>query len=242
MKTEFLHHSHNPVDIAIRLAKGTKHSYLRDWIYGGIDGSVTTFAVISGVAGAQLPISTLLILGSANLGADGFSMAASNYLGTKSEEEELRRLRAHEFQEIRKIPEGEREEIRQILLKKGFTGEALNHAIETITSDPERWVEMMINDEYGLSSTVRSPGKSALFTFIAFVICGSIPLLPFIFRLDEPFLISSIATCTNFFLIGVLKSRRSLISWWKSGLQSLLVGGSAALIAYFAGKILSGLG
>src|SRR5688500_20164740 len=80
-----MEHEHSPEAIRRRLESGPTHNYLRDWIYGGIDGAVTTLAVVTGVAGAQLSPWIILVLGFANLLADGFSMAASNYLGTKAE-------------------------------------------------------------------------------------------------------------------------------------------------------------
>ena len=83
MSSEF-DHDHSIEGIKLRLSS-TNHNYIRDWIYGGIDGAVTTFAVVSGVAGAELSPLIVLILGFANLIADGFSMAASNYLGTRAE-------------------------------------------------------------------------------------------------------------------------------------------------------------
>jgi len=82
--------THTPENVRQRLQTPTTHSYLRDFVYGAIDGTVTTFAIVSGVAGAGLSTGVILILGVANLVGDGFSMAASNYLGTKTEEE-LRR-------------------------------------------------------------------------------------------------------------------------------------------------------
>src|SRR5688500_2452737 len=98
-------HEHSPEAIKKRLAAGPRHSYLRDWIYGGIDGAVTTFAVVAGVVGAQLSTKIILVIGLANILADGFSMAASNYLGTKSEQDEIERLVAIENRHIEKFPE-----------------------------------------------------------------------------------------------------------------------------------------
>ncbi len=91
--------------------------------YGRIDGAVTTFAVVSGVAGARLSPWIILVLGFANLFADGFSMAAGNFLGTKAEQEDWRRLEAIENRHIDLAPEGEREEVRQIYRLKGFEGD-----------------------------------------------------------------------------------------------------------------------
>jgi len=221
-----------------RLAKGPRHNYLRDWIYGGIDGSVTTFAVVSGVAGAQLSPRIILIMGFANLIADGFSMAASNYLGTKAEDEDLKRLEAVEHRHIDTFPEGEREEVKQIFRQKGFAGEDLDRMVQLITSDRKRWVQTMLTEEYGLPAEIRSPGIAALSTFSAFFVCGLIPLLPYVVQLDHAFVLSIIATGVTFFAIGSAKSWWSTTSWVRSGAVTLLVGATAATLAYAAGTIL----
>ena len=101
-----LEHEHSPDAIRHRLAKGANHNYLRDFVYGGIDGSVTTFAVVAGTIGADLSTRVVLILGGANLIADGFSMAASNYLGTRAERDDHRRLEVIENRHIDIDPEG----------------------------------------------------------------------------------------------------------------------------------------
>ena len=93
MDPRHLEHGHRPSEIAKRLKDGPRVSYLRDWVYGGIDGTVTTFAVVAGVTGAALSTKALLILGVANLLADGFSMAAANFSGTRAEIEEYEHVR-----------------------------------------------------------------------------------------------------------------------------------------------------
>ena len=90
---ESLEHSHEPEAIAARVNGRTEHSYLRDFVYGAIDGTVTTFAVVSGVAGAGLNPGIVVVLGLANLIGDGFSMAASNYLGTRTEDQLRQKIR-----------------------------------------------------------------------------------------------------------------------------------------------------
>jgi vacuolar iron transporter family protein len=115
-----LEHGHSREEIRQRLSADPIQSYLRDWVYGGIDGAVTTFAVAAGVAGASLSPQIVLILGFANLLADGFSMAVANYSGTQTEREQYERLIAIEHKHIAAVPDGEREEIRQIFAKKGF--------------------------------------------------------------------------------------------------------------------------
>ena len=233
-----MEHEHSTQAIHERLLAGPTHNYLRDWIYGGIDGSVTTFAVVSGVAGAQLSPLIILILGFANLFADGFSMAASNFLGTKAELDDWRRLEAIENRHIDLAPDGEREEVRQIFQLKGFEGDDLNRIVELVTSDRERWVNTMLTEEYGLPREVRSPWIAAWSTFAAFVVCGLIPLLPYLIGLRQPLFVSIMMTGTVFFVIGSIKSRWSTTSWWQSGLTTLAVGAIAALIAYATGLLL----
>lgn len=233
-----MEHEHSAEAIKHRLARGPQHNYLRDWIYGGIDGSVTTFAVVSGVSGARLSSWIILVMGFANLFADGFSMAASNYLGTKAEHEDLERLEAVENRHIELAPEGEKEEVRQIFQQKGFAGEDLRRIVQLITADRGRWVRTMLTEEYGLPSEVRSPWIAALSTFTAFLLCGLIPLLPYLFKLNYAFLLSLIVTGAVFFAIGSVKSRWSTASWVRSGAVTLSVGAIAAALAYAAGVIL----
>jgi len=236
-QTGRMEHEHSPDAIRRRLESGPKHNYLRDWIYGGIDGAVTTLAVVTGVAGAQLSTWIILALGFANLFADGFSMAASNYLGTRSEHDDWRRLQEIENRHIDLEPEGEREEVRQIFARKGFEGDELRHIVELITADRERWIRTMLMDEYGLPHAVRSPWIAGLCTFTAFVLCGLAPLVPYLLGTEHALTISVTLTGIVFVAIGSIKSRWSTSSWWLSGVTTLLVGTLAALLAYLAGVI-----
>ncbi|HEX6899341.1 MAG TPA: VIT1/CCC1 transporter family protein [Thermoanaerobaculia bacterium] len=236
-----MEHEHSAESIRDRLAAGPRHNYVRDWIYGGIDGSVTTFAVVSGVVGAQLSPVVILVMGFANLVADGFSMAASNYLGTRAEQEDLKHLEAVEYRHIAAVPEGEREEVRQIYKEKGFEGEELERIVALITADRKRWVQTMLTEEYGLPREVRSPWLAALSTFSAFMVCGLAPLIPYLFGMADAFGFSTLLTGVVFFVIGSAKSRWSTSSWLRSGLETLLVGSAAAGLAYLVGVLLKGL-
>ena len=236
-----MEHEHSPDAIRKRLESGPTHNYLRDWIYGGIDGSVTTLAVVTGVAGAQLSKWIILALGFANLLADGFSMAASNYLGTKAEHDDWRRLEQIEHRHIELAPEGEREEVRQIFERKGFAGTDLKRIVDLVTSDRERWVQTMLTDEYGLPHAIRSAWIAALCTFTAFLICGLAPLVPYLFRTDRSLTLSVMLTGIVFFVIGSVKSRWSTSSWWHSGFITLMVGAIAATLAYFTGVVIKWL-
>ena len=236
-----MEHEHSVEAIRERLSAGPRHNYLRDWIYGGIDGSVTTFAVVTGVVGASLSPVVIVIMGFANLVGDGFSMAASNYLGTKSEHDDISRLATIERRHIELTPDGEREEVRQIFAAKGFAGADLERVVELITSDRERWVRTMLTEEYGLPQEARSAWKAALTTFSAFVICGLAPLVPFLIHVSKPVTYSILITAAVFFAIGSVKSRWSTVPWWRSGLMTLSVGGIAAGLSYAVGVLLKNL-
>jgi vacuolar iron transporter family protein len=236
-----MEHDHSPEAIQVRLAGAPRHTYLRDWVYGGIDGAVTTFAVVAGVMGAELSPGIVLVLGVANLVADGFSMAASNYLGTRTERDELRYWEAVEHRHIDTTPEGEREEVRQIFRQKGLTGEGLERVVATITADRARWVRTMLTEEYGLPPQVRSPWRAALSTFSAFMLCGVAPLLPFGVGVPDAFGWAIALTAGVFFAVGAARSRWSLAPWWRAGLSTLGVGMAAAALAFSVGVLLKGL-
>jgi VIT1/CCC1 family predicted Fe2+/Mn2+ transporter len=239
--------AHTPAAIRERLAAATRHSYLRDFVYGAIDGAVTTFAVVCGVAGAELSTGVIVVLGAANLLGDGFSMAASNYLGTRTEEQLRERARRAEEREIDLYPEGEREEIRQIVRSKGFEGADLERAVKIITSDRKHWIDMMMTEEHGLPLEGPSAIRAAGTTFLAFVVVGLIPLLPFFAAYLAPaltgreFLWSALSTAAAFFGVGAVKSRFIDERWYWSGLETLFFGGIAAVVAYVVGALLKGV-
>ena len=221
MPATVLEHDHTREAISKRLAAGTSHNYLRDFVYGGIDGAVTTFAVVAGTIGAALSPRVVLVLGVANLIADGFSMAASDFLGTRTERDDHSRIKAIEARHIELAPEGDREEVRQI--------------VESICSDRPRWIGTMVTEEYGLPREIRSPWRAAASTFVAFAICGFVPLVPFIFGLDNGFVTAITLTGLVFFLIGSIRSRWSTTAWWVSGTETFAIGAIAASMAYLVG-------
>ena len=235
-------HVHTPDAIRRRLSEGPQHSYLRDWVYGGIDGAVTTFAVVSGVAGAELGARVVLILGAANLVADGLSMAASNYVGTKTERDHLERASTVERHHIETDPEGEREEVRQIFEAKGLSGGTLKAVVAELTSDREKWVRTMVTEEYGLPREVRSPTLAGVATFSAFLVCGFVPLLPFVAGMPMALSLSTTLTALVFLGIGSLKGYVSASPWWHSALETLGIGSAAAAVAYMIGLALKPLG
>jgi vacuolar iron transporter family protein len=244
---EALAASHTPAAIRARLDAGPTHSHVRDFVYGGIDGVVTTFAVVAGAAGAGLSSGIVIVLGLANLVADGLSMAASNLLGTKAERELRERIRRGESLQVKHYPAGEREEIRQIFAAKGFAGDDLERVVEVITADRERWIDTMLAEEFGMGGGGPSPWRAGAATFVAFVGAGSLPLVAYLCELGRPDLMQrpfvwSIALAgVAFAAIGALKGRFVGRSPLASGLETLLVGGAAAVSAYAIGRALESL-
>ena len=232
-----LEHGHEPAEITARLDAQTDSGGLRDAIFGGIDGTVTTFAIVAGVQGAGLSAGIVVALGLANVLADGFSMAAGNYAGIKAVADDRRRLWKVEERHISENPRGERDELEQILARKGLHGDVLDGAVDMITKDEEQWIALMMAEEYGLPPVEERPLRSAVVIFAAFVFAGMFPLLPYLVGLVDAFAWSvGIAGCT-FFAIGTIKSSWSLAPWWRSGLETLVIGGVAALLAFAVGRL-----
>ncbi|MDZ7768396.1 MAG: VIT1/CCC1 transporter family protein [Woeseiaceae bacterium] len=236
-----LHEEHEPEAISRRLAAPVSHSYLADAVLGAIDGCVTTLAVVAGAVGAKFPPTVAIVLGLANLLADGFSMAVSNYQSGRTREDQLQKTRREEYDHIARFPEGEVEEIRQIFVAKGFSGATLDDIVATITSDVESWVDTMLVEEHGLALEVPHPWLSALATFFAFIAVGLIPLLPFMITSLTPaqvFPASVVMSLAAFFAVGVLKGHVLNDRRLRFGLETMMAGSMAGLLAYAAGSVL----
>jgi VIT1/CCC1 family predicted Fe2+/Mn2+ transporter len=224
-----------------------QQNYLRDFIYGAVDGIVTTFAVVAGAAGAGLDERIVVILGVANLFADAFSMAVSNLLGTRAESQRRASAALNERRLIKSDPDGEREDIRRIFAAKGLEGDALETVVETITANRELWVETMVTEELGFGPSEGSPVRAAAATFLAFVALGSLPLIVFLAAtildvdVEAPFAWSAALTAIAFFSVGAFKARFVEQSWWRAGLETLALGGAAAGLAYLVGVLLQGV-
>lgn len=223
-------------------------SSLADFVYGATDGAITTFAIVAGVIGASLAPSIVLILGFANLLADGFSMAVGNYLATKSQREYIERARKREEWEIDNLVEQERQEVRDIYAKKGFKEDLLDEIVRVITSRRKVWVDTMMREELGLIEDSRRPLDSAITTFVAFNAVGLIPLLPFVVMsmigssiasTIDAFFYSVIFTAAAFFLIGSVKGKIVQKPILRSGFSTLAIGGIAAAVAFAVGYILN---
>jgi VIT1/CCC1 family predicted Fe2+/Mn2+ transporter len=215
--------------------------YFDDFIYGSIDGAVTTFAIVAGVVGAGLSPGIVLILGFANLFADGFSMAASNYQASKARNEFVEMKRKQEEWEIDNLEEQERDEIRDIYKVKGFKNELLEEVVRIITSKKKVWVDTMMKEELGLIEN-KNPTNSSVSTFVGFNVIGLIPLIPFVVFMiigielnSDAFTYSTVSVLIAFFLVGVIKGKIVKKSMMRSGINTLVIGGIAASVAYGVG-------
>jgi VIT1/CCC1 family predicted Fe2+/Mn2+ transporter len=221
--------------------------YIGEFVYGGIDGSVTTFAVVAGSAGANLDSSVIIILGFANLIADGFAMSVGSYLSNKSEKEKFEKHQRIEYWEVDNLPEKEREEIREIYEAKGFEGELLDQVVEVITADKDRWVDVMMKEELNMTREEKSPFAMGLMTFLSFVLIGVIPLIAYVWdystdqNSNQLFELSILLTSLVFIGIGWLKSYVAQTSHIRSVLETLFLGAAAATLSYFVGSFLEQL-
>ncbi len=217
--------------------------FLKDFVYGGMDGVITTFSVISGVMGAKLSPTIILIMGFANLLADGFSMAIGNIMSVKTEKELYEMERKRETEETKKVPEEEVEDIRKIYRKKGFSGRLLESVVKVITSKRRVWVDTMMKEELGLSVDNTDLKKSSLITLISFMGMGVIPLLSYIalqwFNMSEALanMVSVDMTLFTLFIIGSIKGKMVKKSMFKSGIEVMAVGSIAATVAYITGYL-----
>lgn len=225
---------------------GKIERYLGEIVYGGIDGCVTTFAVVAGSVGAGLDSKVVIILGFANLLADGLAMSIGAYLSSRSEKAYYNRFKAREYWEVENIPEMEREEIREIFSSKGFEGELLEKVVDVITDDKDRWVDVMMKEELEMIEEKRSPIWKGAYTFLSFLTVGLIPLLIYVIDSFDPlsinlFLWTSILTAFGFIFIGALKSKVTMSHVGKGIFETLFLGGVAAVVAFYVGDFLEHL-
>jgi VIT1/CCC1 family predicted Fe2+/Mn2+ transporter len=219
--------------------------YISEFVYGGIDGVITTFAVVAGAAGANAELYWVLIFGFANLIADGFSMSVGNYFSVKADRDNYDKHRKIEYWEIENLREREVQEIREIYEAKGFKGELLEQVVEVITSDKEVWVDTMMKEELEMTKDEKTPSKTAFATFLSFNLVGIIPLLAYIFaqfmdlNRDNLFLISCLSTAAALMFVGFLKSKVTEKSFLKGIMETLILGGMAAFLAYYVGEVLA---
>ncbi|PIR54317.1 GMP synthase [Candidatus Peregrinibacteria bacterium CG10_big_fil_rev_8_21_14_0_10_42_8] len=215
--------------------------FIQDIVYGGNDGIVTTFAVVAGTVGASLPDYVVIILGLANLIADGTSMGTGAYLSIKSETDHYERLRKEEIAEINEIPDIEKAEVRIAYAEKGFSGKDLDTVVDIITSNKDVWADTMMAEEHGMiRNSDGHPVIHGTMTFISFLIFGSIPLLPYLLGLDQNsrFSIAIWSTFAALFILGLTRSIVTKERIFRGPFEIIAVGALGAFVAYGIGVLL----
>lgn len=218
--------------------------YLGEIVYGGIDGIVTTFAIVAGSVGAGLSSAIILILGFANLVADGFSMGVGAYLSSKSEKD----LYDKKKLEVMNMVQGERSDdkglVHKIYKRRGFKGKLLEDAVEVAMKDKDHFVDVVMSEEYEMLPEKKSPFAIGLATYIAFIIVGFTPLMIYVldyifeWEYDGLFVLAIVLTGAAFIGVGILKSHVAETSKWRSVIETLMLGVLAAGFAYYIGDFL----
>lgn len=221
--------------------------YLKSRVYGGLDGIITTFAIVAGVAGAGLSSAIILILGFANLIADGISMAMGDFLSIKSENEYYELEKKREKFEIDNNHIEEKNEMMEIYKKKGVSKKDSKSIVNIFSKNKKLWIETMMHEELGLIKTLGSPIRHGLNTFLFFILFGFIPLLLYVvsaisnLQIQKEFLITCLLAGFSMFILGSIKSKITGKHWVESGIETLIIGSIAASAAYFIGHLLSKL-
>lgn len=224
---------------------GRRSEYLPEFVYGWIDGIVTTFAVVAWATWAGLDISVVMILWFANLLADGLSMSIWSYLSTKSEKEAYAKAKTEEAREVEEFPLVEKEEIREIYAEKWFEGELLDQVVDVIVSNDERRVDVMLKEELNMVEPDTNPIVNGTVTFISFVIVGLFPLVTYVLYyrgvVSDAYLfeIAIVVSAIAFIGIGRLKSYVNKSNLAKSILETLALGLIAALVSYYVGDLIA---
>lgn len=215
-------------------------AYIREIVYGGNDGIVTTFAVVAGTMGADLPHSIVIVLGLANLLADGLSMATGAYLSEKSDQAQWQRIKREEAKEIETMPDMESAEVRRYFAGLGFSGADLDRAVGIVTSDKKRWVDVMMVAEHGFTGGEdSSPLLDGVMTFVSFSFFGAIPLIPYFLGVPEEhrFTVAIIGTAVALVLLGAARSYVTKEKMYRGPLEIVFVGALGAVVAYAVGVL-----
>ena len=218
--------------------------YIHDVVYGGNDGIVTTFAVVAGTVGADMPHVVIVILGIANLIADGTSMGTGAYLSLKSERDQYLRLQRSELERIQQSPDAQKAVVTSLYQRKGFTKKEAADITDVIVKDEDKWLHtiMLQNHEMSIDRTDK-PVWHGIMTFISFVIFGAIPLIPYLFGIEESrrFTVAIIATVIALALLGLTRSITTKERLIRGPIEIIAIGAIGAIVAYIIGVGLRGL-
>jgi predicted membrane protein (TIGR00267 family) len=223
--------------------KGDPHrrdSNLSDFILGAQDGLVNVLGVILGIAAATNDARIVLVAGLATTFAESISMGAVAFTTTLADADLYQSEREREYRHIEEIPNLEKQEIRDIYEEKGFNGELLDHIVETVTTNQDVWVAVMMAEEHQLSPIDRKQAwRAAWVVGLSAVIGSLVPLAPFPFLpVDTSMWVSVLVTALVLFAIGYYKAHITVGRPMRSGLEMTIIGTISALAGYAVGALL----
>jgi VIT1/CCC1 family predicted Fe2+/Mn2+ transporter len=217
---------------------------IREAIFGAQDGLVSTLAVVSTVAGASADRFPVLIAGIASALAGMFSMAAGEYMSSKSQREIFEAQIIGERQEVAERPGEAEAEMAYMLAEDGLPPETAAAVARTIAGHPEVLLKTMVEKELGLTGehAEGSPLQGAVIMGASFGLGAVVPVIPYlVLDIGTAPWASVVATAVVLFAIGVLKSRWTARGWLRSGLEILVLGAFAGVAGFFFGNLLPGL-
>ncbi len=221
-----------------RLISSSRGS-MRSLILGLNDGLVSILALVAGVTGGTFENNIIVLAGIAGAIAGAISMAFGNYISIKSEIEFYHSEIEREKREIKKKPEEEIAEVREIYRKKGFKGKQLDVIVKHLTANEKRWLDVMMKEELGLHhEKFESPVKLAVITGIAFIVASTIPLVAYFFLSAKIALVAAlIMTSIALFGTGAAKTILTKKSWLISGIEMLVIGMLATAATFTIGSL-----
>jgi VIT1/CCC1 family predicted Fe2+/Mn2+ transporter len=217
--------------------------WLRPAVFGAMDGLVSNFALIAGVAGGGAPRQVVILAGLAGLSAGAFSMAAGEYTSVASQAESAEAEIAKEREELRSNPEGEMAELAAIYVERGVDPELADEVSRQIHRDPDNAVNVHAREELGVTlEDLPSAVLAAISSFVSFAIGAIIPVMPYLLGSDA-LLPGIVVSLVGLFAAGAVVTRFTSRSWWFGGIRQLVLGAIAAALTYGIGNLVgAGLG
>jgi len=215
------------------------HGALRSAILGANDGLGSVLALAAGVAGATASSPAVLIAGIAGLVAGAASMAASNYVSVKAEQEVYASQVRLARDALEVAPETKRAQLAEAYRAKGLTPAEADALVARLADKPEEFLKAVLAEAHGIGeASFESPGRLAGYTGFAFALAGLVPILPFLFLPALPGVLASVGlTAVALFFAGVMRALSTLHSFVRSGVEMVLVGMAAASVTYLIGLL-----
>lgn len=211
---------------------------IKELVFGVQDGALTTLGVVTGITGAAAGNSLIILAGAVSLITEAISMAAGEYLSSKSEIEVYNHEIELEKLEMKEVPEIERWEVEKIFRGKGFKGSLLKNVVDKITADKKLWLDTMLLEELGFPKKFEDPKKLGFIMFLTSLLGGAIPIIPYLIMQPAAAIIFSlIATAAALFTVGAAKTMMIKGNWLKGGVEMMAVGMLVALVGYSIGSV-----